>query len=123
MRKAFLSLAFLAAAGLAALTPGEASAWGRWTYYTPSYYGGYYSAPTYYTPAPYYTTSPYGGYTYAPAYSAPVVSSYYAPTYGAPVYSAPVAPAYYYSPGYSYYYGPRYDRSFAAWAPYGYVYP
>ena len=75
MRSLFLSLALLAAAGLAALTPGEASAFGRrWAYYD-GYYGGYY-APTYsyYGADRYYTTSSYGGYT-----ATPYVSSYYAP--------------------------------------------
>ena len=106
MRSLFLSLAFLAAVGLAALTPGEASAFGRpWVYYN-GYSSGYY-APTYsyYGAYPYYTTSSYGGYT-------PHVSSYYAPSYSA----YPAGTSYYepslndYTPIYS---GPRYFQGYA----------
>ena len=98
MRSLLLSLTFLVAAGLAALTPGDASAFGwRQAYYN-GYYSGYYAPSySYYGAYPYYTTSSYGGYTYSPyaaAYTTPYVSSYYTPTYGT-YYSN------YYSPSYS----------------------
>ncbi len=122
MRSFYLSLALLAALGVAALTPGEASAFGwRNRAYVDGYYSGYYYSPnyTYYGAYPYYTMSSYGGY----GYTTPYVSSYYS-SYYAPTYSTYPATSYYYSPGTSYYYSPGYDRSFSRWAPYGYrVYP
>jgi hypothetical protein len=113
MRKMLLTLAFLAAVGLAAVTPHQASARFFGGYYNAGYYSPSYYAPNYYAPA-YYTPSYYTPSYYAP----PVVSNYYAPAYG--VY--PAATSYYENYSYSPYYGPRYDRSFAVYAPGGYFY-
>jgi hypothetical protein len=113
MRKLLLALAFLAVVGLAALTPRQASAFGYRGYYNSGYYYPSYYVPSYYGPA-YYAP----GY-YAPNYYvAPVVSNYYAPAYGV----VPAATTYYENYSYSPYYGPRYDRSFAFYAPGGYIY-
>jgi hypothetical protein len=120
VRKFIVATAFLAALGLAALTPREAPAFGWRT----AYYSGYYTPTYYYTPSYYsYSTPMYSGVTssyYTPSYfggysAAPAASYYYTPTYSYP------AAATYYSPG-VFYYGPRYDRSFAVWAPYGNLY-
>jgi hypothetical protein len=103
MRTLFLSAAFLAAAGLAALTPGSASA-ERWGYHTPRYYQGY----SYYPPS-------YG-------YGVPTVSSYatnanvyidptgqvFSQSAGVYYQNVPVAPAF--VPVYS---GPRYYQGYA----------
>jgi hypothetical protein len=109
MRKFLLAFAFLAAVGLAVVTPRQASAgFFRGGYYTPSYYGAGYYVPSY-TYQPNY----YGGY-YPNYYGTPYVGSYYTPYYG--------ASSYYENYSYSPYYGPRYDRSFAVYAPGGYFY-
>ncbi len=114
MRKMLLTLVFLAAVGLAVLTPRQASAFGVHVYYGPSYY-----SPNYYVPG-YYAPAYYGPTAYAPNYYvAPAVANYYTPTYGV----VPAAAVYYGGYSYSpYYYGPRYDRSFAVYAPGGYFY-
>jgi hypothetical protein len=108
-RSFFLSLTVLAALGLAALTPSEASAF-RWrrSLYDGGYYSGYY-APTYsYYNYPYYSNY----YSYSPSYS-----SYYAPTYSYPTTS------YYYNPGASYYYNPGASYYYPSWVNNRYIYP
>jgi hypothetical protein len=113
MRKMLLTIAFLVAVGLAVATPRQASARFIRGYYDAGYYSPGYYVPGYYTPS-YYTPSYYTPSNYAP----PIVSNYYAPAYG--VY--PAAASYYENYSYSPYYGPRYDRSFAVYAPGGYFY-
>jgi hypothetical protein len=111
MRSQLVSLACLAAMGLAALAPRQASAFvTRGYYYPPAYYGGYYM-PNYYAPGPYYySTGTFGGYQTV----APVASPYYAPAY-----SAPIAPVYNYTPNAAYYFAPVYSgpRYFQGYAP------